>query len=330
MRTREVHDEFLAASRQALRQASGPEALRSLGFWDLLDELADPAARAGLGALFRAQGQELAGSGALGGLLAHAYVAGSEVPPSSVAAPVTRRSVRCGAVSVLVGDAEGVDLVLLDRPGLGAVLVERSDVELRPVDVAGRLPLHEIVADAARPVATIAEDRAEAARRRSGSLGRLACAFEILGAAEAALALAIEHAGARSQFGQPIGTFQAVRHLLAWARTDCTALLAVGERALVLDGRAPPRFDEVVKALAGRSGRRTCERTLQVLGAIGFTDEHDHHHCHSRVLVLDAVLGTSAELARDLGRWLREDGAAPAIARTVLVAAGGPDDRGER
>jgi hypothetical protein len=318
MRASSVHDEFLAASRQALRQTGGDEALRSLGFWDLLDELADPAARTGVAALFRAQGTELASSGALGGLLAHPYLAGCEVSPASVAATITRHSLRRGPVHVVVGEL-GVEHLLVDRPGLGAVIVDVAGVERRPVDIPGRLVLHEVTVDVSRPRATIPEDVAAAARRRSRFLGRAACAFEILGAAEAVLALAVEHAGARTQFGQPIGTFQAVRHLLAWARTDCAAIQAVGEHAIELDEQAPARYDEMLKALAGRNGRRVCERTLQVLGAIGFTDEHEHHHFHSRVLALDAVLGTSAELARQLGRWLREDGARPAIAATTLV-----------
>ena len=64
----------------------------------------------------------------------------------------------------------------------------------------------------------------------------------------------------------------------------------------------------MVKALAGRNGRRACERSLQVLGGIGFTAEHEHHHHHSRVLALDALLGSSAELTHDLGAWLRTSG----------------------
>lgn len=50
-----------------------------------------------------------------------------------------------------------------------------------------------------------------------------------------------------------------------------------------------------------RNGRRACERALQVLGGIGFTAEHDHHHFHSRIFALDALLGTSADLTHQLG-----------------------------
>ena len=76
----------------------------------------------------------------------------------------------------------------------------------------------------------------------------------------------------------------------------------------------------MVKALAGRNGRRACERSLQVLGGIGFTAEHAHHHHHSRVLLLDSLLGTSAELSHDLGAWLRTTGDDPGFTRAVLLA----------
>ncbi len=149
---------------------------------------------------------------------------------------------------------------------------------------------------------------------------RVAAAYEILGAAEGAFALAIDHANGRFQFGQPIGAFQAVRHLLAWAVTDTRAIESVTDLARELDAAAPPRYDEIVKVLAGRNGRRACERSLQVLGAIGFTAELDHHHFHSRVLTLDAVAGTSAELAAALGAWVRAERPDPGIASAALSA----------
>jgi alkylation response protein AidB-like acyl-CoA dehydrogenase len=150
-------------------------------------------------------------------------------------------------------------------------------------------------------------------------VGRLALASEILGAAETAVDLAVEHATHREQFGQPIGRFQAVRHLLAWASADCVAIEAVINKGVTLDESAPPMYGEVVKALAGRNGRKACERSLQVLGGIGFTAEHEHHHHHSRVLALDSLLGTSAHLTRRLGAWLRTDRTDERFAATFLV-----------
>jgi alkylation response protein AidB-like acyl-CoA dehydrogenase len=63
--------------------------------------------------------------------------------------------------------------------------------------------------------------------------------------------------------------------------------------------------DAILKALAGRNGKRICENSLQVLGAIGFTTEHEHHRFHSRVLVLDSLLGTSSTLTHQIAVTLR-------------------------
>jgi hypothetical protein len=311
-------DEFVEVAVKAFRAGGGAEALDNLGWWQVLADLSDEESRVGVFALFRAEGRELATSNALGGLMAQPYLDLVGGTPGSIVATITRASPRRGSVTVAVGDPTGGQL-LVDRPGFGAWIVDAGDVELRAVDVPGRLVLHELGIDPSRWRASIGEPDAARARARSVFLGRVAMAFEMLGAAEAASALAVEHARAREQFGRPIGTFQAVRHLLAWATTDCVAVERVAAMAVKLDAAAPPGYGEITKALAGRNGRRACERSLQVLGAIGFTAEHPHHHFHSRVLALDSLLGTSAELSRALGARLREDRTDPHIPATLLL-----------
>jgi Acyl-CoA dehydrogenase, C-terminal domain len=311
--------DFVFVSRKAIAGSTGSDALATLGWWDLLGELGDPEARAAMFALFRAEGLELGNTCALGALAAAPYL-DARNDHGTVVASIRRQSVRRGPVDLLVGDTT-VDHILFDRPGIGAALVPATEVTMRRVDIPGRLAVHEVEVDAARLAPSIDVATARVARAQSEFLGRLAISFEILGAAEAALALAVEHATGRVQFGQEIGKFQAVRHLLAWALTDCAAVESVAVAARDLYEEAPDRFDQVVKALAGRNGRRACERTLQVLGAIGFTAELDHHHFHSRVLLLDSLLASSTELTVQLGAWLREEHPDPKIAHAVLLAA---------
>jgi hypothetical protein len=315
-----IEDEFARAAELALRVADGPEALDTLGWWQLLADLTDLESRTAVFAFFRAQGHELASSNALGALTARPYLELLGDVTAPVVATVACDSPRRGHVAVVVGDPTG-RLLLVDRPGSGVVLFEPGEVELRPIEVPGRLVLHEVAIDDGaqwRPV--IDEGAAVPARDRATFLGRVAIGLEILGAAGGALALAVEHARAREQFGQPIATFQAVRHLLAWGTTDCTAVERVASEAVRLDTAAPARWGDITKAIAGRNGRRVCERALQVLGAIGFTAEHGHHHFHSRVLALDALLGTSAALTRDLGRWRREEPGSPSAPSALLLA----------
>jgi hypothetical protein len=312
-------DEYLTLAGRAMRTSGGVGALDSLGWWDLLAHFDETDLRTAAFAVFRAQGRELASSPALGGLLAQPYLEAVGLEPGMVVAAVPRASARGGPVLMAVGGVTD-RMLLVDRPGEGAAVAEPDAVVFRPVHLPGRLALHEVDVDLSRAAVTIDDARARVARERSAFLGRVALALEIVGAAEGAVALAVDHATHREQFGQPIGRFQAVRHLLASARTDCVAIEAVAREAVTLDSAAPPRYGEVVKALAGRNGRRACERALQVLGGIGFTAEHDHHHHHARVLALDALLGTSATLTLRLGAWLRSTDADPGFASTVLLA----------
>jgi len=187
----------------------------------------------------------------------------------------------------------------------------------------GRLTLHEVDPDWSRATPIVGEHDIAPARARSTQLGRVALALEMLGAAEAAVDLAIEYSGDRVQFGEPIGRFQAVRHLLVWGRTDCVALDGVARQAVALDRLGPANLAELTKALAGRNGRRACERALQVLGGIGFTAEHDHHHLHGRVLALDSLLGSSAELTAAVGARFRREATDWRIPATVLSPGDG-------
>jgi alkylation response protein AidB-like acyl-CoA dehydrogenase len=311
-------DAFLAAAVQAMH-GPGDHALDALGWWELLPQLDEDDACAAVLAVFRAQGRALANSAALGGLLAQPFIDGSDLAPGDVVAAILRHSPRRGPVWVLVGERKG-RRVLFDEPGRGVYVVDPAALELHSVDVPGRAAVHEISIDL--EAHTPWRDAADVDQARTSSLylGRVAAAAEMLGAAEQALDLAVQHACTREQFGRPIGTFQAVRHLLAWAATDCTAIASVIAKACALATTPPARYDEVAKALAGRNARRACQRSLQVLGGIGFTAEHPHHHHYSRVLLLDALLGSSAELTHTLGRWLRTSGTDPGFTTAVLHA----------
>jgi len=312
-------DEFLGVACQAMAGPSGAAALDALGWWELLPELVDSDARAAVFGVFRAQGRELASSLALGGILAQPFIDGTAIAPGTVAAAMLRHSTRRGPVWVLIGDL-GERLLLVDEPGRGVGLVAPDAIKLRPVEVPGKAIVNEVSFDPAAAKPILAEEDARLARARSTYLGRVAAASEMLGATERAVELAVQYAKDRQQFGRPIGTFQAVRHLLAWAKTDCIAVDSVIRRSLLLLDEPPARYDEVVKALAGRNGRRGCERSLQVLGGIGFTAEHDHHHHHSRVLLLDSLLGSSAALSRGLGTWLRTTGTDPGFTAATLLS----------
>ncbi|MDG2029145.1 MAG: acyl-CoA dehydrogenase family protein [Acidimicrobiales bacterium] len=316
-----TYHEILEVATKASERSDGATPLTELGWADILAGLGDPDAFAAAFAIARAQGRALTHSTALGSLAAQPYLEATDLNPGRVVAAIARESRLASRVDVLIGDSIGC-LVLVDRPGEGAILVDTDALTLLPIDLPGRLVAHQVSFDGDSCLTEISEDRAAAARVRSVALTRIAAASEMLGAAETVLAMAVQYATDREQFGRPIGTFQAVRHLLAWAETDVVALDAVVRQAIRLGDTAPERFDAVLKALAGRNGRQICERALQTFGGIGFTAEHDHHHFHSRVLFLDGLAGSSAVLTHELGTWLRTTGVDPAYPAAVLA---GPD-----
>lgn len=122
---------------------------------------------------------------------------------------------------------------------------------------------------------------AEAARRVEDR-GALATCAEMLGGAEMVMELAVEYAKERVQFGQPIGSFQAVKHRCADMLVDVEAMRsAVWFAAWCLDdrdgGEDPSLAASTAKIWCGDASERVMGSALQVHGGIGFTWEHILH-----------------------------------------------------
>ena len=140
---------------------------------------------------------------------------------------------------------------------------------------------------------------------------RLAVGWWLVGSARAMLSLARQHALDRMQFGKPIASFQAVRHRLA----ETLVAIEGAEATLSLPGEDNPDLTALLaKAAAGKAALTAAKHCQQVLGGVGFTEEHDLHHHVKRVLVLDGLLGSSRELTRRAGAGLRARGSAPRLA----------------
>ena len=124
------------------------------------------------------------------------------------------------------------------------------------------------------------------------------------GMAQAVTALAIDYARQRQQFGQPIGSFQAVKHSLADMRVRADAADAQTMVAAIGIGRGGPDRREVAAArwLAGDAAIANARAGIQVHGGMGFTAECDAHLFLKRAHLF-ASLGSSrrAEERRLLG-----------------------------
>ncbi|MCP9273248.1 acyl-CoA dehydrogenase family protein [Mycolicibacterium arenosum] len=141
---------------------------------------------------------------------------------------------------------------------------------------------------------------------------RSAVSWWLIGSARAMLALARQHALDRVQFGKPIAGFQAVRHRLA----ETLVAIEGAEATLDIPGDDSPDLTALLaKAAAGKAALTAAKHCQQVLGGIGFTEEHALHHHVKRVLVLDGLLGSSRELTRRAGAGLRARGSVPRLAQ---------------
>lgn len=140
--------------------------------------------------------------------------------------------------------------------------------------------------------------------------GRLALGWWLVGSARAMLTLARQHAVDRVQFGRPIGSFQAVRHRLA---ETLVAIEGAEATLLMATEDGSDLACSLGKAAAGRAALTAAKNCQQVLGGIGFTDEHDLHRHVKRVFVLDGLLGSARELTREAGAAVRSLGHAPRL-----------------
>jgi alkylation response protein AidB-like acyl-CoA dehydrogenase len=159
--------------------------------------------------------------------------------------------------------------------------------------------------DATRGLATVrltdrrvlVEDAAEL-WARARQVAAVVLAAEDLGAADRAVQLGVAYAKERQAFGRPIGSYQAVKHLLvdAWVGVDQLRSL-VWWAAWAADS-APEEFPlaaSAAKAYAARVFEQAAETVIQVHGGIGFTWEHDAHLYWRRAKVDRLLLGDEAE-----------------------------------
>lgn len=133
-------------------------------------------------------------------------------------------------------------------------------------------------------------------------LGALMSAAQLVGLAEAMLDQAVDYAKLRTQFGQPVGAFQAIKHKLADVAVALEFARPVLWRAAqALDDRAASASLHVshAKVVATDAAYLAAESAIQVHGAMGYTYEVDLHFWMKRAWALGGAWGARAfHLAR--------------------------------
>jgi 3-oxochol-4-en-24-oyl-CoA dehydrogenase len=341
----DLRSELAASAAAFVRDHAGPGGLRergegvldrgswshaaALGFFDLL--VPEEAGGLGLGTVELGAVAEAAGRGLLVGPLVATAVAGALVRGAGVvlegvtalADAVDGRLEAGPDGPMLHGRARHVDQALVadqlvvrvgagSRPAVVVVSGDAPGLTVRPVPSADpTTSLAEVVFDAVPVVATVATGPdAVGLLARLDELGPLVTASRTVGVLDALLAVAVEHARTREQFGRAIGSFQALAHLLAdLATTVEITRSAVRAAELSVDGALPEasRRVRVAAATASRAARSVAEGALQTLGGIGFTLEHDLHLYYRHALALQAAWGDEIEHERALADGLLDE-----------------------
>ncbi|MGV1682301.1 acyl-CoA dehydrogenase family protein [Sphingopyxis sp. NJF-3] len=125
----------------------------------------------------------------------------------------------------------------------------------------------------------------------------LIAAAQLVGIADAMLEQATDYAKNRSQFGQPIGSFQAVKHHLATAVVKIEFAKPVIQRAAVAlaEGSASaPVHVSHAKLAAADAAWAMSEIAIQTHGAMGYTYEVDLHFWMKRAWALSGAWGDRA------------------------------------
>jgi hypothetical protein len=217
------------------------------------------------------------------------------VETAMVAAPLLGSST--GLVSTDLGGpvvpcAADADRLLV-RSGSGLGVVERGEAELTPVDTVdggrrGARVRHEDDSPVTDDPATV-----ELALDR----GALGTAAVLVGLGQAMLDLTVGYVAERQQFGQPVGSFQAVKHRLADAALALEFARPAVWRAAWSVARAEPtraRDVSMAKAMASDAAELVGRQALQCHGAIGYTVEADLHLYLKRTWALARAWGDAA------------------------------------
>ncbi|MFC0848882.1 acyl-CoA dehydrogenase family protein [Streptomyces noboritoensis] len=320
-------DALLSASDtpSAVRSWSAGDPGPGRALWARLAEagvfaLAAPEAQDGMGRLpvelalaYRELGRHavpgpLVETAAVTALLSHLADAGDPAPAKRLlpgvltGESVVTLGVPGGGGYVL--DAEGADAVLVVTAGGGWAGAGQGGAEASAGGPELRLaPGHGPVHPSLDPARRLARPDPGGELLAAGPLlaeavgcavrwARLAAAAQAVGVAEELLRRTVAYVKQRTQFGVPIGSFQAVKHRLA------DTLLAVEFARPLVYGAAltlAPADLAAAKATAGEAAYTASRTALQLHGAIGYTEELDLSLWLRKARPLRDAWGTPAE-----------------------------------
>jgi alkylation response protein AidB-like acyl-CoA dehydrogenase len=186
-------------------------------------------------------------------------------------------------------DASLADLLIV-RDVSGVYVVDPDSVHFETsLSVDHTRRLERIVCKPSEHLLLIEGDRAHVLMERSRQRGTLAVAAQLLGLADALLEKSVSYANVREQFGQPIGSFQALKHKLSNVLVDLEFARPMVYRAAYSMAEKHDGADlhvSMAKIYAGDVAHKAARTALQVHGAMGYSYEFELHLWMKRVWAL--------------------------------------------
>jgi len=143
--------------------------------------------------------------------------------------------------------------------------------------------------------------------RRIGEWGALAESGYLVGQMEKIMALVVDHAKQRVQFGKPIGSLQAIQHQCADMLTeiDKAKYLAYEAAWKLSEGSPAAREISMAKARASDASRKVCLLGVKIHGGTGISEEHDVQIYFRRAKAAEVAYGDGLYhreiVAREMG-----------------------------
>jgi alkylation response protein AidB-like acyl-CoA dehydrogenase len=191
-------------------------------------------------------------------------------------------------VAARLGNAVSLFTVEKGATGLSANLVETVDQTRKLATVVFDETPAQLLGQAGEGWTTL---------ERVLDLAAIGLAAEQVGGAQAALDMAVEYAKTRIQFGQPIGAFQALKHMLADVMLEvesARSAMQIGLAAAVADDTANlGATASLVKALCSDVFELASHQNIQIHGGMGFTWEMGAHLYFKRAKSMALFLGTA-------------------------------------
>lgn len=198
--------------------------------------------------------------------------------------------------------------------GVSAFLVPTGTAGLTRTTVHGKLglrgqPTAELVFEGVRVPASAMlgpEGKGFAVAMSALAKGRMSVAAGCVGIAQASLDAAVEYAGQREQFGNPIASRQLVQEMLADIKVELDAARLLVWRVADLIDRGLPFQTEssVAKLYASEAAVKAANTALQVFGGYGIVDEYPVGKYVRDARVMTLYEGTSQIQKLLIGRAL--------------------------